>query len=453
MKDPSKKILMLITIIIGIVLFIPNKGLSCPIPVFRYALEYWEADHYRLEVFYKQSLTSEEEELVNLLLKASSDKKISANLDVRKIDLQGNTGDIGLHNFDELSPEGRPYLVLKYPRNTGIEEVVWSGTLNRGNIDLLLNSSSRTAIASKLVGDATAVWVLLESGDRRKDQDAYDVLEKTLRRLEQTLVLPDPELWWGNTLGGEKKGPTIKFDIVRVSRNDFREEHLVKMLLTVEDDLKEFESEPIVFPVYGRGIALYAIVGKGINEWNVREAAEFLIGPCSCQVKHLNPGVDLLISMDWDDQVENLTNLNLANPLSGMGDFSNRAAEVKRLLESATLKRLGTGDNRGKNPVTDSERVVYLDIFGNNAKDTPSKKIDEPISPEPVKEMKAVEKEPEKVVQDVMEFNALPEKESPKISFEAVQKKGFNNRFAKIFIGSILIILIGGIFLYWRTNK
>ena len=55
----------------------------------------------------------------------------------------------------------------------------------------------------------------------------------------------------------------------------------------------------MVFPIFGRGRVLYALVGKGIRADNLGEAARFLIGSCSCQIKEQNPGVDLILSADW----------------------------------------------------------------------------------------------------------------------------------------------------------
>ncbi len=75
------------------------------------------------------------------------------------------------------------------------------------------------------------------------------------------------------------------------------------MLLGTERDLAGFK-EPLLFPVFGRGRALYALAGKGINRETLDEAATFLIGKCSCQVKELNPGVDLLLAADWDKLVK-----------------------------------------------------------------------------------------------------------------------------------------------------
>jgi hypothetical protein len=51
--------------------------------------------------------------------------------------------------------------------------------------------------------------------------------------------------------------------------------------------------------------------------------AEFLTGPCSCEVKEMNPGYDLLLSADWkslgDYQSELMTE---SPPLTGLSQFA-----------------------------------------------------------------------------------------------------------------------------------
>ena len=71
------------------------------------------------------------------------------------------------------------------------------------------------------------------------------------------------------------------------------------MLLGTEPDLHDLK-EPMVFPLFGRGRALCALVGKGINKENLEEIGFFLAGPCSCTVKYQNPGVDMFFTVDWD---------------------------------------------------------------------------------------------------------------------------------------------------------
>jgi hypothetical protein len=356
-----------IGIVLGIHLLAPTTSLSCPIPVYRYALEFWEASPYRVEVYYRQHLAAADEGLVNQLLRAGSGP-VKANVETRAIDVEDDVDEMTLRLFEELSPSRLPWMVLRYPRGTGMNNPVWSGPLSRVNVDRMLDSPARASIAEMLVDDATAVWVLLESGDRAKDRAAAVVLERELRRLEQTLKLPDLELWMSDIerIPAEKL-PAVRFGSIRVSRADPRESQLVEMLLKSEADLRKFEGEPIIFPVYGRGIALWAIVGRGINAWTLTEAAEFLAGPCSCQVKMLNPGVDLLISNDWESKVRRVADLSVATPAVGMGEFSSRGEEARRRLDAATRERLGAGG--GGTEAVDPDRIVYLDLSGSGRRD------------------------------------------------------------------------------------
>ena len=356
------KKLIVISFILGINLVIPVKNIACPIPVFRYALEFWEAEPYRLEIFYRNSLGPGGEDLVNYLI-TTWENEVKSNFIMRTVNVEGDDHDIPESIIKDLLPGKGALMVLRYPYMSGINSVIWSAPLNEENVDLLLNSPVRETITSWLSSNATAVWIFLESGDIRRDRSAIALLERELRRLEQTLVLPDYNLWLGDHSSvSEGNFPKIKFDVLRVSRNDPREEILVRMLMNSEHYLDKFKSEPIVFPLYGRGIALWAIIGDRIDEINITRAAEFLTGPCSCQVKSLNPGIDLLISADWDNLVDNIADINIANPLSGMGDFTSRETEVRRQLESATLERLGTAS-------IDGDATISADQYSDLAKE------------------------------------------------------------------------------------
>jgi len=97
----------------------------------------------------------------------------------------------------------------------------------------------------------------------------------------------------------------LSFSVVTLRAGDAAEKAFRETLLNSEDDLKELQHEPMAFPVFGRGRALPALVGKGINADMIDEASAFLSGPCSCQVKRQNPGFDLLTSVNWDQLLEN----------------------------------------------------------------------------------------------------------------------------------------------------
>jgi hypothetical protein len=95
----------------------------------------------------------------------------------------------------------------------------------------------------------------------------------------------------------------MDFSTLRLSRDAAQEHAFVQMLLGTESDLDEVTA-PIVFPVFGQGRALYALVGDGIKDETIEKSATFLIGKCSCEVKEQNPGMDLLLAADWKQIVE-----------------------------------------------------------------------------------------------------------------------------------------------------
>ena len=106
----------------------------------------------------------------------------------------------------------------------------------------------------------------------------------------------------------------LSCSVVRLSRTDPAEQVFVKMLLRSDPELARSPDKPIAFPVFGRGRALCALVGGGINRETVEEVIVFLAGPCSCVAKELNPGVDLLISADWQGMIPQETDLREAPP-------------------------------------------------------------------------------------------------------------------------------------------
>ena len=99
----------------------------------------------------------------------------------------------------------------------------------------------------------------------------------------------------------------LGFSVITIAVDNPAETVFREILLNSEDDLKDFD-EPIAFPVFGRGRALPALVGKGINNDMIDEASTFLSGPCSCQVKRQNPGFDLMTSVNWDQLLQEQIN-------------------------------------------------------------------------------------------------------------------------------------------------
>lgn len=370
---PARIVLLGLCVLATTFCVVPQQATSCPIPVYRYALEYWEPDPYRITIYTTGTLTQSEEEIYNRLVQSAAGREAFANIDVNLVNLEANPHAPARQHPDIDPLPDTPWMAVQYPRISANNNTVWHGPFTMSHAERLLDSPARRTLANHLA-QGSMVWLFLESDHSSKNREALSVLKRELDRLEQTLVLPDPEQWWTNRDGVDP--PEIRFEIVTVSKHNPAELALAQMLLRSEDDLQEFDSEPMVFPVYGRGIALWAIVGSGINTWNITDAAEFLTGPCSCQVKMLNPGIDLLVSKDWEASVESITDA-LLTPLTGFSEFEQRGEEfLRRLEEQPLLTEAGTGlatsDRRpvdtaiaspGTRTNTASDDHAYTDIF------------------------------------------------------------------------------------------
>lgn len=289
-----------------LILPLAAPALACNVPVYRYALERWPAEPYEVLVFHRGPLTKAREAALAPLHEALDRGGPQPAALVQTVDLAGEVAPERAAVWEARSPAPLPRVVARYPAVAGVEEDAWAGPLEVEAVARLADSPARQAVAKHLMAGASAVFVLLESGDAAKDAAARAVLARESARLAETLRLPAPPPGEWNDPVYDTQGPPdlqIAFATVAVRRDDPAEAALVSMLLHTEADLGEF-AEPMVFPVYGRGLVLWALVGEGINAANLEEAAGFLVGPCSCIVKQQNPGIELLIPVDWASGIE-----------------------------------------------------------------------------------------------------------------------------------------------------
>lgn len=290
-----------------LVLLLPTMADACDVPVFRYALDIWPADAYEAVVVHQGG--DEVESSLTILRDAAA---TTANLVVREANPDQIPASFA-HLLQEHPAVSTPWLILRFPVRQEARRTLWAGPLNNDTAKLWLDSPSRRELIRLLLEGRAGVWLLLESGHRSKDKHAHDLLANELARLERTLRLPT------DYAPADKPGPS--FALLRLSPDDPRETELIAMLRNSEPDLTQRTAEPMVFPVFGRGLILYALIGDGINATTISEAAEFMTGSCSCEVKSQNPGVELLLSADWG-----------AAQMGGIADFANRAAHAETLL-------------------------------------------------------------------------------------------------------------------------
>jgi len=328
-----------------------NSGRACTVPVFRYALEQWAPDCYQIVVYYDGALSEDDRATIDWLKARISDDKFPANLKVRIVDVSAAPAEAA------PPPAKLPAIVVCYPMKGKNAPVVWSGPLNDNTARILVASPARRKVAERILGGDSAVWVLVESGDREKDDAAAAALQTQLEKLEKSLQAPqvsdDDMIAYGIAQTQSNIPMKVSFSLVRVSRADPDEEIFVQMLLRSESDLHEYADQPMAFPIFGRGRILYALVGRGINKANVEDTCGFIANPCSCLVKAQNPGIDLLMAADWDGAIKGeLTVVEALPPLTGVMPFPAEQASAEpaapleppidaaeRTLESSTLLR------------------------------------------------------------------------------------------------------------------
>jgi hypothetical protein len=300
---------------------------ACQVPVFRYALEHWNPDPFEVVVLYRQSLSSDQQQLVDVLRAAAapeSDSPLNANvilLDASQVKPEEDSYEWRV--VQQYGDRPLPHLLVFFPLRQAGPERVWSGPLTRRNIQALVQSPAREEIARRLLDGQSAVWVLIESGDAERDDQAEAALRAGLDAQSDKIHLPSlAELAMEDKFNQDVDVELrVEFSLVRISRSDPREEVFREVLLHSEPDLHDFE-DPIAIPVFGRGRSYYALVGRGINQDTIDANCLFICGPCSCEAKLLNPGRDMLMAANWAQIIPRDWSMPTPLPeLTGVGAF------------------------------------------------------------------------------------------------------------------------------------
>ncbi|MBN2058896.1 MAG: hypothetical protein JW882_00650, partial [Deltaproteobacteria bacterium] len=196
-------------------------------------------------------------------------------------------------------PDKLPVFAIWYPDQMGEKAPIWIKELAPSFVEAFIQSPKRKELAESLINGESVVWIFIPSGNAKKDEPAKALIERELDVAIQTYS----KMPYTILSGAKQKKLSYGFPIMTVSPHDPAERLFIDMLLKSESDLYEHTDEPMVFPVFGRGRALGCLFGEYITERNIQDASAFLSGSCSCEVKALNPGVDLLIAAPWDQVV------------------------------------------------------------------------------------------------------------------------------------------------------
>ncbi len=247
---------------------------ACTIPVFRFALDRWEADKFHLVL---PPSVAQDSAIQDLLRPMRANGK--ANLDIT------TSKDAAQQNAVLLSSRSN-------------DQQMWSGKLDQATLSAVMDSPARQQIVQQILAGDSLIWVIADSGSALDTVEAARI-EKRLKFLEQVAALPiqdpnDPDSQLG-------PGPPLrlKFATLRLRRDDPAELLLLRMLAGPRG---EFDPATTSFAgvVFGRGRVLGAWPLAILDDAALENACMFLVGRCGCRLKNENPGWDLLLNLDWE---------------------------------------------------------------------------------------------------------------------------------------------------------
>ena len=91
----------------------------------------------------------------------------------------------------------------------------------------------------------------------------------------------------------------IEYSVHRLAVDNDDETALRAMIQNWENE----QQAPFVVPIFGRGRMLQPLSADRVQKEMVLGACRYLVGECTCSVKALSPGMDLLLSTNWKEAV------------------------------------------------------------------------------------------------------------------------------------------------------
>jgi hypothetical protein len=294
-----------------------STAAACDTPVYRYAMYNWSPATYDVFYLHVGRPAAEDRDVNEQLAHPEKESPAAANVAFWSVDTRGK------EKFDQLPepvqaawksrPAGATALhVLVSPRGAPL----FAGRLNKTDAASLFESPLRRRIGELLHDGYAAVLLVLDCPDKNRTRKAEQAVDEVVAQANAGKIgvatigdsADAPRPHTNPTANAETDGPRtpslLKLARLSVARTDKAEAWLVRTLLTVETDLDQYATQPMVFAVFGRGRALPPFVGKGIVVGNLTECVTFLAGACSCQLKDENPGIDLPMRWDWQATVE-----------------------------------------------------------------------------------------------------------------------------------------------------
>jgi len=357
----------MVRILISFILFTLSTQ-ACQVPVFRYALERWQADKYRLQVVHDKPLVKPTAEFLEQLKAEGAAASYSLNLSVEVYDSTKLTeaqqwSIIGLDDIESF-----PAHILTAPDALEIPEPILTEGTSESSLKSLTHSPVREQIIKQLVSGDSAVFIHLLSGDTEKDAKTRKLLDASLLSAQESIKLPDGVIKPDEVAAAQAKGEIdfddvlrstiplkISFSVVTLDPKDPAEQSFIKILLNGATP-EQLPESSIIAPVFGRGRCLGLIPSSKLTEKVILEKCNYLCSACACSVKSENPGFDLILQTNWDEKLANSSVIpdRELGELTGTGDFLNAdPASIK----DQPLEEVDYNSHHGSNP-TKSEHSL-----------------------------------------------------------------------------------------------
>jgi hypothetical protein len=257
---------------------------ACDTPVYLYTLLQWGRDPYRVYYLHRSAEPESDSATNRYLQNESAAASGHSNVTLAKANVDRLAADGSDRHAARLWAEHQsqrlPLHVVLTPRG----DELFAGRLDLAAAKTLLDSPKRRELARQLSQGKHGLLLVLEGTNAAGNAAAAKVVRAAV---------------------AAAKAHELDVPTVTVSRSDPREAWLIKQLLSLEADLHEFTT-PMVFGVFGRGHALEPFLGRGITEANITDLVGLMTGPCSCDMKAVDLGMDLLTDWDWDTHVAGL---------------------------------------------------------------------------------------------------------------------------------------------------
>ncbi len=259
---------------------------SCDTPVFQYALIRWYPDPYRIFVFYEKDFSEQQKQTIKLLNELERKSLIICEY-VKISELPSKNKSIRSVWESIKNPKSSlPLLVVKYPSSSQLNNNIYISKLSTSAVHQIASSPIRRKIANTLLEGNTIVWLILLSDDTNQNEKLRNLLSTELSKYKSQYF--------------QKNMSNINFAITEVERDNQKEKFLINILTNIKTSQQWNQKEPIIYPIFGKGRILFPIPARKLHHESIFATCDFLTGPCACELKVMNPGVDLLIDIDWD---------------------------------------------------------------------------------------------------------------------------------------------------------